>query len=186
MANNLKQRDRVEMTQRESPGDKVDRIAAGYADRYPWADSEALRLYFRLELVSDSLRETASRVHDTVLTGVKGWLVAILRALYIADGRGLSHAEISSETRVPSANLTYQIDVLEEDGYVARSRHASDRRVVLVGLTPKGDALCERILPARTRFISELGKAFSEDEKKLFNEFLERLEAATTAYDPRA
>ncbi len=174
------------MTERDTPGDKVDRIAAEYADRYPWADPEALRLYYRMDVVSESLREKASKVHDTVLPGVKGWLVAILRALYIAGGRGLSHAEISSETRVPSANLTYQVDVLEQDGYVSRSRHQSDRRVVLVELTPKGEELCERILPARTRFISELGKAFSEDEKKLFSEFLERLEAAATAYDPRA
>ena len=186
MANRLKQAEQGQITEPQAQGDKVDRIAAEYSQIYPWADSEAVRLYFRLELVSDMLRETAGKVHDTVLPGVKGWLVAILRALYIAGGRGLSHAEISSETRVPSANLTYQIDVLEEDGYVARARHASDRRVVLVALTAKGEALCERILPARTRFISELGKAFTDDEKRLFNEFLERLEAATGAYEPHA
>jgi DNA-binding MarR family transcriptional regulator len=173
------------LTEREEAVDKVDRIAAEYADRYPWADHEALKLYFRLELVNDSLREMAAKVHDTVLPGVKGWLVAILRALYIAGGRRLSHAEISSVTRVPSANLTYQVGVLEQDGYVARSRHESDRRVILVELTPKGEALCEQMLPARTRFISELGKAFSEEEKRLFNELLERLEAATISYEPR-
>ena len=184
MANKVRARDEADSSEREGANDKVDRIAAEYAGRFPWADSEALKLYYRIELVSDSLRDKATKVHEMVLPGVKGWLVAILRALYIAGGGGLSHAEISSETRVPSANLTYQIDVLEADGYVARTRHESDRRIVLVGLTPKGEELCERILPARTRFISELGRAFTKEEKALFNEFLARLEAATAAYEP--
>lgn len=172
------------MEEGKPEGNKVNRIASQYADSYPWADREALKLYFLLELVNDSLREVANSVHTSILPGARGWLVAVLRALYVSPGRRLSHAEIGSETRVPAANVTYQVDVLEAGGYVARVPHESDRRITLVELTPKGEELCEKIIPARARFITDLGQTFTEEEKKTLNDLLERLQAAVDSYSP--
>lgn len=155
--------------------DKIDRIATQYTSRYPWADHQAIRMFFRLELVADSLHAAARRMHSSILSGHKAWSVAVLRALYLTPGQRLSHAEIGNETRVPPANVTYQVDVLERDGLVVRVPHASDRRITMVELTPLGESFCDKLLPARAELITELGSEFTEDEKVLFNQFLERL-----------
>jgi DNA-binding MarR family transcriptional regulator len=168
--------DEAPHAQTEPQNDKVDRIALQYAGEYEWADGATIRLYFRLEEVSAALSEAASRVHGAILPGARGWLVAILRALYMSPHQSLSHAEISNETRVPAANVTYQVDVLEKDGYVVRVPHPTDRRITLVELTPEGEALCKKLLPARARFITELGKDFTDAEKATFNRLLDRLQ----------
>ena len=169
-------------TNYDGTGSKVERIAQQYAATYPWADGQALRFYFRMELANSALSEAATRVHNSILPGTRGWLVAILRALYVSPGHQLSHAEISNETQVPPANVTYQVDVLQGDGYVIRIPHESDRRITLVELTAKGKAVCERMLPARARFITDLGKVFTDEEKRLFNGLLERLQEAADSH----
>src|SRR5262245_450831 len=120
--------------------DKIDRISAQYAARYPWADHQAVRLYFRLEVVAEALHAAAVRMHSSSLRGHKAWSVAVLRALYLSPEQRLSHVEIGNQTRVPPANVTYQVDVLERDGLVVRVPHASDRRVTMVQLTPLGES----------------------------------------------
>ncbi len=132
--------------------------------------------------MSESLHAAGSRAHAGVLPGSKRWLARILRALYMAPDHRLSHAEIAKETSVPPANVTYQIDALRDEGYVRRIPHETDRRVIFVELTPEGEALCEIIIPAWTRFITELGKSLTSDEKHYLNQLLERLEAAANAY----
>lgn len=160
--------------------DKADRIATAYAERYAWADLEALKLYFRLELVNDTLRQIVAGLHESIMTNAKGWSVAVLRALYLASDNRLSHAEIGVETRVPAANVTYHVDVLQQEGYVRRVPHASDRRITLVELTDEGRAVCDKLMPARTRFITDLGKKFTADELASFNRYIDRLQQAIT------
>jgi MarR family 2-MHQ and catechol resistance regulon transcriptional repressor len=157
---------------------KADDIALTYAEKYPWADPEALMLYFRVELIVDTLREAANRVHDKTIPGVKSWSVAVLRALYMAPDNRLSHAEIGAQTRVPPGNVTYHVDVLQQEGYVRRFPHETDRRITLVELTDLGRSICDQVMPARARFISDLLKDFSEKERVIFNEFLARFHQA--------
>jgi DNA-binding MarR family transcriptional regulator len=157
---------------------KADRIASAFASKYAWADSEALKLYYRLELVHDTLREVAAKANEASMPGGKGRSVAMLRALYLSPDGRLSHAEIGDQTRVPPANVTYHVDVLQQGGYVRRVPHGSDRRVTLVELTPEGRAICEQVIPARAHLITDLGAGFTEEEKILFNDFLLRLQQA--------
>lgn len=164
------------MEQQGEPCEKADRIASAYAQTYDWADAEALKLYFRLELVSDTLHEAAVLIHNHTMPGVKSWSVAVLRALYMAPETRLSHAEIGAQTRVPAGNVTYHVDVLQQGGYVRRVPHETDRRVSLVELTDLGRSMCDRLMPTRAQFISGLAQEFSESERALFNQFLDRLQ----------
>lgn len=166
------------------PCSEADGIAAAYAAKFAWADEEALKLYFRLEQINDTLRGIAAHVHENAMPGAKRWSVAILRALYLAPGNRLSHAEIAAQTRVPPANVTYQVDVMQRGGYVRRVAHETDRRITLVELTPLGRETCDRLLPARAEFINELGKTLSDDERAQFNELLGRLQLAISALNP--
>ena len=79
----------------------------------------------------------------------------------------LSHADIGKETGVAPANVTYQIDALRNEGYVRRVPNETDRRVTFVELTPKGEEVCDWMIPQWTRFMSQLGKVFTDEEKIL-------------------
>jgi len=160
---------------------RVGRIAAQYARKYPWADHEMLTLTFRLENVRDALRRGWKQLQRLHTYEDKDWPFGILRALYISPRHQLSHADISNETRIPPANLTYQIASLERAGYIVRSPHPSDRRITLVQLTEKGTDVSDRLMPARARFISNLGKLFTTEEKETLNRLLERLEEAVNS-----
>lgn len=156
--------------------DRVARIAQAYAGKYPWTDYDSLELYYRLEMIGDSLRDLSARVHESFISPNREWSLGVLRALYLAPDYQLSHADIGSATRVPRANVTYQIDRLEKDGFVRRVPHPTDRRVTLVRLTPKGKALGKEILPARARYIHRLTSIFSDEERHTLNALLQRLQ----------
>ena len=162
--------------------DKVDRISEQYAKKYEWSDREAVRLYFRLEELASAMRAAADRVHGSILPNAKGWLVAVLRAIYLSPNKRLSHVEIGNETRVPAANVTYQVDVLEKDGYVVRVPHPEDRRVTYVELTTAGEELCEMLLPARVHFINDLASILTPEETRLMNDLAERLQKHAEAF----
>jgi DNA-binding MarR family transcriptional regulator len=170
------------MPQSKNTRDRGVRIASQYAELYPWADREALQLFFRIDLAGEALHAAGSRVHEPALPRTKPWLARVLRALYMAPDHRMSHAGIAKETGVPPANVTYQIDALRDEGYVQRVPHQTDRRITLVELTDQGRTLCETIIPAWTRFMTDIGAAFSEDEKQLLNQLLERLEAIASSY----
>jgi DNA-binding MarR family transcriptional regulator len=146
---------------------------------------EILQIFYRIDLASEALHAAGSRVHEPILPGSKPWLARVLRALYMAPGRKLSHADIAKETGVPPANITYQVDALRDEGYVRRVPHESDRRITLVELTDEGESLCDVILPAWARFITEVGGAFTEAEKRSLNKILERLESIARSYRPQ-
>jgi DNA-binding MarR family transcriptional regulator len=166
----------------ESDVDRVTRVANAYGERYPWADVDALRMYFRIDATSAALRAAGARSHSGEMPDSKRWLARIVRALYMAPDFRLSHANIAKETGVPAANVTYQVDALRDEGYVQRVPNQQDRRVTFVELTPKGLEFCERILPQWTQFMSELGQMFTGDEKRLLNDLLVRLQSAAEDY----
>ena len=62
----------------------------------------------------------------------------------LADGRRRSVAELSAATGTRATTLTGVLDRLERRGHLVRRAHPSDRRAVLLELTPAGaDAAAE-------------------------------------------
>ena len=71
------------------------------------------------------------------------------RALIALAESGGTDADVSAGQLAKAADLhpatvTAMLDLLEEDGVVVRRRSATDRRCVMVALTPEGAALLER------------------------------------------
>ena len=62
-----------------------------------------------------------------------------LRQLWQADG--LAQVELSQRIGIATASSTAVIDQLERRGFIRRKRDASDRRRIIVSLTPPGRAL---------------------------------------------
>jgi len=62
--------------------------------------------------------------------------------------------------------MTGLVDTLERDGLVRRASDPTDRRMMSVQLTPKGQAQIEAILPGHFRRMAELMKPLSVAERK--------------------
>ena len=81
--------------------------------------------------------------------------------------------------------MTGLIDTLERDGLVHREPDLTDRRMLSVNLTPKGDAFLKALLPVHFRRITELMSPLNEGERKtlmrLLNKIIERTAALASA-----
>ena len=75
----------------------------------------------------------------TGLTGPQIWTIKT-----ISDTEPLSVKELARRIYLHPATVVGIIDRLEEHGLVFRSQSHKDRRVVLVGLTPKGKKLVKK------------------------------------------
>jgi DNA-binding MarR family transcriptional regulator len=160
----------------DAASDKVHRIADGYFEKYPWADRDAIELCFRVESAAAALVSTNHQLHKALGLDSSTGRGAVLRVLYFSTERRMSQIEIGTQTRVTPANVTYQVDALEKEGLVSRGPHPSDRRITLVELTKAGEAVCEKLFPARTLLLTKAGELFAQEEKELFIELLERFE----------
>ncbi len=75
-------------------------------------------------------------------------ILRILRGAKItgeACKHGLPSLEIADRLIARVPDITRLVDGLETDGYVARTRCIEDRRVVYVGITPKGLQLIDQL-----------------------------------------
>lgn len=78
----------------------------------------------------------------------------------------LTPAELADRTGVTRATITGLVDTLERAGLVTRKPHPEDRRMMSVGLTPKGDDLLRKVLPEHFRRMAWLMAPLAEDERK--------------------
>lgn len=82
------------------------------------------------------------------------------------DKRAFTVTEISNLLQITPAGVTHLINPLEEVGYIERLQAPKDRRVVLIGLTEKGnqvaDALILEIQEQLVGLVNHLGEKDSE------------------------
>lgn len=80
----------------------------------------------------------------------------------------LMPTDLYRSTMVSSGGMTSRLDKLEKAGHIARKRHPTDRRAVMIELTDQGKQLVEAMLPeyveAQKRALSRLSDA---DREKL-------------------
>ncbi|MBK9518395.1 MAG: MarR family transcriptional regulator [Anaeromyxobacter sp.] len=81
----------------------------------------------------------------------------------------LAMGDLARRVAVTEKTVTGLIDRLERDGLCARARDAEDRRVVHVGLTPRGAALHRRMdAEVLERLTGLLGRLDAADRRDLF------------------
>ncbi|MBM4170008.1 MAG: MarR family transcriptional regulator [Ignavibacteria bacterium] len=83
--------------------------------------------------------------------------------------------ELCRKHLVSGGNMTVVVDNLQKEGYVERIPSPTDRRSVLVQLTPKGRKLFESIFSEHARFITSLAGVLSEPEQKELSRLLKKL-----------
>jgi DNA-binding MarR family transcriptional regulator len=74
---------------------------------------------------------------------------AALNALAVIEGNGapLPTGEVGARMHITSGTMTTVLDTLERNGHIQRLVDPSDRRRVLVEVTPAAQAVLDRMLP---------------------------------------
>lgn len=103
-------------------------------------EQEVLLNLFRTE---DQLRLPFARLFEK--HGLTSPQYNVLRILRGNGGEGLPCLEIGAHMLTRMPDMTRLVDRLEQSGWVERKRAASDRRVVLVAINPKGLEVLEKL-----------------------------------------
>lgn len=105
--------------------------------------------------------------------GITGAQWVIL--MRIAGGRGSTAAELCRFSRYDTGSMTRMLDRLEEKGLIRRVRSATDRRRILLELTPAGRRLHPRLPAVAVKVLNAHLRGFTDEEVALFTSFLQRM-----------
>lgn len=142
--------------------DDVDGIVNAWARERPDLDVSPLAVLSRVSRLARRL--DLARGEAFAEQSLDGWEFDVLSALRRAGAPyELSPGQLVTETLVTSGTMTNRVDRLMARGLVERHPSATDRRGVLVRLTPRGlrsvDAAMESLLAHERGILAELSAA---------------------------
>ena len=88
-----------------------------------------------------------------------------LEALYHHPDHHLTPAALADLTLLTRSAMTSVLDGLEKKGLLQRGPHSSDRRMVMVSLTPEGVAYCDEHFPHRYADMERIVGCLSHQER---------------------
>ncbi|HEX4775485.1 MAG TPA: MarR family transcriptional regulator [Acidimicrobiia bacterium] len=108
---------------------------------------------------------------------------AALNALAVIEGAGgpLPAGEVSARMHITTGTMTSVLDTLERNGYVKRLADPSDRRRVLVDITPAAQAVLDKMLPEVQHVIAVALRDIDDDTLQAFFDTLATVSAAIAA-----
>lgn len=111
------------------------------------------------ERVFDQLLEVSLLLQDDMARSMSelGLTVTKTRLLWQVQQNGPSTQQrLATELGVSPRHVTGLVDALELDGFARRQPHPHDRRAVLVGLSPKGEATMKQMQEQRREAAKQL------------------------------
>lgn len=98
-------------------------------------------------------------------------LFCIKKSLKVQED-GIKLSELSKKLRVASPTVTQQINSMEKDGFVKRTMDLTDRRVVRVSLTEKGEETIKKANDKFWKFLMGLVEYLGNEKGNEFAELL--------------
>ncbi len=99
-----------------------------------------------------------------------------VKVLYIIGISNIkSMSEIADQLKVTHATLSITVNSLVKKGYVLRTRHKQDRRVIILYLTKKSLSVIKHYGMFYYELINQLFNNIDEDKAIVLNEILEKL-----------
>lgn len=125
--------------------DSVDRIIKAWRKRDPQLDSGSLEITGRLLLCASYYERTVGAVLQRFgLTIADFDVLNTLRR--VGDQRGSKPSDLARSSLITTGAMTSRLDRLERVGLIRRAPDPSDRRGVLVSLTPQGSRVARQAL----------------------------------------
>lgn len=136
-------------------------------------DHQAIRLWLRLLACSTQIEQFIR----TLLRSQFG--TTLPRFDYMAQlnrfPEGLRMTSLSSHLMVTGANVTGLTDQLVAEGWVERIQDPSDRRVLIVCMTPAGKAWFDRVAVEHERWLVDLLGGLSTRDARQLHQLLGKL-----------
>src|SRR5664279_4641976 len=139
------------------------RVAADFESEFPGASRSATE-------VAVNLAQTQLVVLAEIERPIReahGLSASAFQTLAILDGAGeaLPGHVIAERLIVSSASMTSLVDTLERRGLVERRSHPTDRRKVLIQLTPDGQRIVDQQLPVIHAVINRAMCTLTESDR---------------------
>ena len=139
--------------------------------------AEATKRELDVMAVADRLRPTllqlARELRREKIAGVSPHQVGLLVAIKYAPG--VTVGELATDERVSTAAMSKRVSRLERDGLVTRKHDSGDRRMMLIHLTPKGQAALEAVLPGHFKQMAAQMAPLNEHERKTLVRLLNKV-----------
>jgi MarR family transcriptional regulator for hemolysin len=120
---------------------------------------------------------TVGRAFDDALGKAGGSLPVWLILLNLKIHRPGTQRSLAEKVGIREATLTHHLTAMDADGLITRTRDKSNRRIQVVALTDKGDALFLRLRAAATDFDARLRTGFDDNDLSTLATLLGRLSA---------
>jgi DNA-binding MarR family transcriptional regulator len=162
---------------------KSTHVAPDFDERYPKASARATEGAMNLVLTADLI---VKRITDLLrpfnLSPAGGLVLGIL-----ADSDSpLAPNKIAEDLIISRATVTGLLDSLERRGYVQRTPHGSDRRMLLIELTDTGKKVARDFRPIVHRHEKMWMAPLSEKEQRQLIDLLHRIQATLAASEEGA
>jgi DNA-binding MarR family transcriptional regulator len=157
------------------------KLAEDFNEKYPGGSAKATESAMNLVRTADLLvKRIADVVQPFDLTPSSGLVLGIL-----ADAESpLPPKQIAERLITSRATVTGLLDSLEKRGYVRRSPHSTDRRMLLIELTDAGRRVAYEFRLLVHQRQREWLAALDEQEQDQFIDALHRLQAALADSEP--
>ncbi|WP_375488919.1 MarR family winged helix-turn-helix transcriptional regulator [uncultured Mycobacterium sp.] len=131
------------------PGDRVDALMRVAGEETPAAAREAKALAYRIRRIARRLENEMRR--ELSGYGIELWELELLAALIRArPHHQLTAGELAAELQLTSGTITNRITRVENKGWIHRHIDPSDRRQILVTLTPQGHTRAREVFATKT------------------------------------
>jgi MarR family transcriptional regulator for hemolysin len=121
--------------------------------------------------------KAVSRAFDDALVEAGGSLPVWLILLSLKTRRLRNQRQLAEAVNIRGATLTHHLNGMEAAGLLTRRRDPENRRVHLVELTERGEAMFERLRGAAMAYDRRLREGLGEEEIATLSGLLDRLQA---------
>ena len=157
------------------------------AQRYPELEPSACEAYLNLLRAGDeAYRRSEIFFNSRNMSAGRFTVLMLLFDKLEGISTPQTPAELAEKAGVARATITGLVDTLVRDGLVTRKHDSSDRRMMLIHLTPKGQAALEEILPGHFKQMTSQMAPLSEHERKTLVHLLSKLADQAEPAHPRA
>jgi DNA-binding MarR family transcriptional regulator len=146
---------------------KMDERIRHYLEKLPDIDAEIVLEAMSILTLQHEVDMLSEVLHSRL--GLNARQMETLEALYHQPDRTLTPAQLADEVvHLTRSAMTSNLDSLERKGYISRSAHKVDRRMIAITLTEKGANFCEEKLPVRYHDMAKVIGILSPEERHIF------------------
>jgi len=158
-------------------------ISPDFGDRYPGSSARATEGAMNLVLTADLIvKHISGLLRPFDLSPATGLVLSIL-----ADSDSpLPPNQIAERLIISRATVTGLLDSLERRGFVQRTAHGSDRRMLLIELTDTGRKVATDFRPIVHQHEKTWLGALSDKEQRLLIDLLHRVQETLMASEKGA